>query len=121
MELIWDDDQDYEMQRSIVVMKVKMKYIELGLVIPTESDFKLMREELSQIDDALKGLSADEQRKSKRKFRKQARKALGSKDYDIKGPQRRRSAVYSMFWRDVWAEMKRKDDPDLMGNLADKV
>ena len=121
MELIWDDDQDYEMQRSIVVMKVKMKYIELGLVIPIESDFKLVREELSQIDDALKDLTADEQRLSKRKFRKQARKALGKKSFDKKGPQRKRSAVYSMFWRDTWVAMSKKGDPDLMGSLSDII
>ena len=121
MEIFWDDDTDYEMQRSIVIMKVKMRYIERGLIIPNEGDFKLIKTDQTQIDEALQGLTAEDQRMSKRKFRKQARKALGRKNFELKSPQRKRSAVYSMFWRDVWSEMCKKSDPDLMGNLADRV
>lgn len=121
MEIIWADDTDYEMQRSIVIMKVKMKYIERGLVIPTESDYRAVPSKQSQIDDALSGLSAEEQRLAKRKFRKQARRALSPKNFDKKVPQRKRSAVYSMFWKEAWSELKRNDDPDLMGNLSDYV
>ena len=121
MEIIWDDDTDYEMQRSIVIMKVKMKYIERGLVVPTEGEYRLIPIKLSQIDDALNSLSPKDQRIAKRKFRKQARRALGPNNFDKRVPQRKRSAVYSMFWKEAWAEIAVKGDPDLMGNLADRI
>lgn len=117
MELIWEDDTNYEMQRNIVIMKVKMRYIELGLVIPTEADY----ETSSQINDALNALPPSDQREAKRKFRKQARKALGKKNYCDRNAKRKRSAVYSMFWREAWKSLDKKGDPDLMGNLADFV
>jgi len=121
MDFFWDDDTDYEMQRNIVIMKVKMRYIELGLVIPIEREFGGPSTECHQIDDALRSLSPQEQNCAKRKFRKQARKALGKKSFDKKGPQRKRSAVYSMFWRDTWVAMSKKGDPDLMGSLSDII
>lgn len=121
MEIIWEDDTDYEMQRNIVIMKVKMKYIERGLVVPTEGEYRLIPTKLTQIDEALSGLSAEEQRLAKRKFRKHARRALGTKNFDKKVPQRKRSAVYAHFWREAWSELAKPGDPDLMGNLSDRV
>ena len=98
-----------------------MRYIELGLVIPIEREFGAASTECHQIDDALISLSPQERNCAKRKFRKQARKALGKKSFNKKGPQRKRSAVYAMFWRDTWVEMSKKGDPDLMGNLSDII
>lgn len=121
MEFLWDDDTDYEMQRNIVIMKVKMRYIELGLAIPIEREYGAASTECHQIDDALSSLSPQEQNCAKRKFRKQARKALGKKSFDKKVPQRKRSAVHAMFWRSAWSEMSKKGDPDLMGNLSDII
>ena len=122
MEIIWSDDTDYEMKRNIVIMKVKMRYIELNLVIPAAEESRLTRSEnLKQIDEALESLAQDERRIITRKFRKQARKVLGNKKFNKISRTRKRSAVYSAIWRDVWKEMEIKTDEDLIGNLASFV
>lgn len=122
MEIIWSDDTDYEMKRNIVIMKVKMRYIELNLVIPSAEESRFTRSEnLKQIDEALQSLTQEERRIITRKFRKQARKVLGNKKFDKISRNRKRSAVYSAIWRDVWKEMEIKTDEDLIGNLASFV
>ena len=122
MEIIWSDDTDYEMKRNIVIMKVKMRYIELNLVIPAAEESRFTRSEnLKQIDEALQSLTQDERRIITRKFRKQARKVLGNKKFDKISRTQKRSAVYSAIWRDVWKEMEIKTDEDLIGNLASFV
>jgi len=122
MEIIWSDDTDYEMKRNIVIMKVKMRYIELNLVIPAAEESRFTRSEnLKQIDEALESLTQDERRIITRKFRKQARKVLGNKKFNKISRTRKRSAVYSAIWRDVWKEMEIKTDEDLIGNLASFV
>lgn len=119
MEIIWEDDTDYEMRRSIVIMQVKMIYIELGLVVPTghESRFAGLSHN-NQIDEALGTLTPEERRKTTRKFRKQARNALGKKKFDKISCARKRSAVYSAIWRKAWSDLDVKTDEDLIGNLA---
>jgi len=119
MQIIWDDDTDYEMRRNIVILKVKMRYIDLDLVVPAADDFRYIRSgNLTQIDEALKTLPPDERRRITRKFRKQARKILGSKKFDKISRARKRSAVYTSFWQSVWKSLEIKTDEDLIGNLA---
>lgn len=122
MEFVWDDDIDYEMRRSIIVMQVKMKYIELGLVVPIahESIFAAANSN-NQINEALNTLSHDDRRKTTRKFRKQARKALGKNKFDKISCSRKRSAVYSAIWRKAWSDLDIETDEDLIGNLASFV
>ena len=122
MEFVWDDDIDYEMRRSIIIMQVKMRYIELGLVVPIAHESKFAGAgRNNQIDEALNTLSQDDRRKTTRKFRKQARKALGKHKFDKISSSRKRSAVYSAIWRKAWADLDIKTDEDLIGNLASLV
>jgi hypothetical protein len=119
MTIIWDDDTDYEMRRNVVILKVKMRYIELDLVVPTADDFKYVRSgNLKQIDEALKTLTPEERRRTTRKFRKQERKIFGGKKFDKISRSRKRSGVYTHIWRDVWKALEIKTDEDLIGNLA---
>lgn len=119
MEILWEDDIDYEMRRNIVIMKVKMRYIELDLVVPTSHESSFTgSSNTRQIDEALSTLSAEEKRKTTRKFRKQARKALGKNKFGKISRPRKRSAVYTAIWKNAWADLEIKSDEDLIGNLA---